>query len=362
MVATTAARGLRGRLSILASAAGAVALVAASAACTSSSREATPQSTDPDAVLSVTFQPATESFAVLTQLNAFAGDYFTAEKLDVTYNAPIPNAAQAAQSVTTDADIAIVGSTGVVPGVAARRDMVTVAVITKGPTTQITLRNDVIERLGITPDAPIRDRITALRGLSIALPQPGSTTDVAVRQAMKLYGLDPDQDVTIRPITEPAALVTAMREGQVDGFAFSAPTSVQPVAEGYASVWVSLSDIPEMAQLPWIDVVTSKTFLENNREVVKRFLRALVKAAADLETDPEAAKARIKEKYFPQLDLDVFDLAFELSLPTALQGLEPSADGLRTLLETVNSNSDNTLEVTAEQLYDTSVLAEVLAE
>lgn len=316
---------------------------------------------DPNAPTKVTFQPATESFAVLTQLNAFAGGYFEKEQLDVTYNTVISNAAQAAQSVTGNADIAIVGSTGVVPGVTAGRDMVTVAVLTKGPTTQITLRDDVIERLGITPDAPIEDRIKALKGLTLALPQPGSTTDIAVRQSLKIYGVEPDRDLTIRPITDPPALVTAMREKQVDGFAFSSPTSVQPVAEGYAKVWVTLSDLPEFKQMPWIDVVTSKSFLKDNREAVVRFVRALYKSSEDLKAKPDEAREAIRAKYFPDLDQSVYDLAFDLSLPTATQGIEPVGESLPVLLEVINSNADTQVNVSADDLYDTTVLSDVKA-
>lgn len=335
----------------------ALALVAVVAAgCGGDEPSGPAQTVDANTVIDVTFQPATESFAVLTQLNAFAGGYFEAEKLNVTYNPIIANAAQAAQSVTTNADIAIVGSTGVVSGIAARRDLVTVAVLTKGPTSQITLRNDVIQRLGVTPDSPLRDRIQALKGLTLALPQPGSTTDTAVRQAMKLYGVEPDKDLTIRPITDPPALVTAMREKQVDGYAFSPPTSVQPVADGSAQVWVSLSDLPEFKELPWIDVVTSKDYLKNNREAVTRFVRALDKAEKHLEADTAAASTAIKAKYFPDLKDDIFKLAFELSLPTATQGLAPSPNGLQVAVETINANADNKVDVTPEQVYDTSIL------
>jgi NitT/TauT family transport system substrate-binding protein len=340
---------------------GVVAALLASCAmvgCSGSDDEPAAQGSDAgDDTISVAFQPATESLAVLSQLNAFAGGFFEDEGLDVTYNTPIPNAAQAAQSVTTSADIAIVGSTGVLPAIAAGRDVVSVAVITKGPTTQVTLRDDVIDRLGVDADAPIDERVEALEGLTLALPQPGSTTDVAVRQALSAYGIDADEDMTIRPITEPSALVTAMREEQVDGFAFSPPTSVQPVAEGYASVWLTLSDVPELQELPWIDVVTSKSFLEENPEAVERFLRALVSAANDLEENADEAQTRIKDRWFPDLDQSTYDLAYELSLPTATQGLEPSEDGFDTLLQTVNDASDEDVDLGFDDVYDLSALS-----
>jgi NitT/TauT family transport system substrate-binding protein len=309
---------------------------------------------DPDVV----FQPATESMAVLTQLSAFSGDYFAKEGLKITYNTPIPNAAQAAQSVTGNADIAIVGSSGVIPGVAAGRDMVTVATLTKGPSTQVTLRNDVIAKLGLNPSSPIADRIKALKGLTLALPQPGSSTDVIVRQALGAYGLNPDKDIKIRPITDPPALVTAMREKQVDGFAFSAPTSVQPVSEGYATVWFTISDLPEYSDMPWIDVVTSKKYLKENRPTVVKFVKALQAGADDLKNNEAAASKRIKDKYFAKLDQKTYDLSFKLALPTSQKGLEPTESGLKVLLDVVNATADKKFDVTFKQGYDASVVAE----
>jgi len=307
----------------------------------------------------IVFQPATESMAVLTQLGAFASDAFEEAGLDVEYNTPIPNAAQAAQSVTTGADIAIVGSSGVLPGVEAGRDMVTVATLTKGPTTQITLRDDVIEKLGIGDDASTEEKIKAMKGLKLALPQPGSLTDVVTREALRLYGIDADKDMTIRPITEPSALVTAVREGQVDGFAFSAPTSVQPVAEGYGSVWLTLDQVPELADLPYIDVVTSKTFLEERRDDVVAFVKVLKESSEQLADDPDAVKGLVKDTYFADLDQSIFDLAWSFSLPTAQRGIEPSEEGFDALITMTENQTGEKVDVAFDDVYDLSVLEEL---
>ncbi|MFF5989438.1 ABC transporter substrate-binding protein [Prauserella flavalba] len=337
--------GLRGRVAALFA-----AMTLLVAACASP-----PQRGEGSAVV---FQPSAESFAMLTQLNAFSGDFFARQGVDVTYNPVIPNAAQATQSVTGGADIAIVGSTGVVPTVAAARDVVTVAVIAKGPTTQITLRDDVIDRLGVSPDAPVRERIAALKGLSLALPTPGSATDVMVREALRSYGVQPDSDLTIRPVTEPSALVTAMREKQVDGFAFSAPTSVQPVAEGYGTVWLSVSDLPEYADMPWIDVVTSRQYLKDHRATVVKFVRALSEAASDLRANPDQAADRIRNKYYPDLSEQAFGKSFELALPSALKDPMPTQHGLDVLLEVVNASADSPSQVQFDELYDRTVVSD----
>lgn len=340
---------------------GAIAVVALSVAGCTGSPSAGPTSTGGEQEsFSVVFQPATESLAVVNQLYAFANDAFADAGIDVTYNPVISNAVQASQAVATgSADIGIVGSNGVMSAVGSGLDVVSVATITKGSTTQITLRDDVIETLDVKATDPIEDRIEALKGLSLALPAPGSLTDLAVREMLALYDLVPDQDLTIRPLSEPAALVTATREGQVDGLAFSTPTSVQPVNEGYASVWLSLSEVPEYEELPFIDVITSRKFLQENRPAVLAFVRVLQEAADAVEADPEAAGVVIRSAYFEDIDEALWDLAWESSYPRAIQGFFPSEEGFDVMLEVINNQSDQPVDVDYTDVYDLSLLDEL---
>lgn len=338
----------------------ATALVASLVGCAA----AEPNNPDPgEQNLAVVFQPATESLAVVNQLYAFASEGFEQAGIDVTYNPVISNALQASQAVATgSADIGIVGSNGVLTAVGGGLDIVSVATITKGSTTQITLRNDVIETLGVTVDDPIEDRIEALKGLSLALPAPGSLTDLTVRQMFALYGIEPDREIVIRPLGDPSALVTATREGQVDGLAFSTPTSVQPVEEGYASVWVSLAEVPQFEELPFIDVITSRKFLQNNREAVKEFVRVLLEASESVEAEPASAGDAIKGVYFPDLSDGLWDLAWASSYPTATRGFMPTQEGLDVMLGVINDQTEQPVNVSFDAVYDLSILEELAAE
>jgi NitT/TauT family transport system substrate-binding protein len=304
-------------------------------------------------------QVASESFAMLPQLLLFARDYLEDEGLEIEYAPANPNAAQVAQSVTDTADIAFPGSTGVLPAVAAGRDVVSIATITKGPTTQLTVSNEAIEASGVSPDDPLEERVQALEGLTLGLPAAGTVTDVLVRDLLVDNGIDPDTDVTIRPIADVTALVTAMREGQVDAIAFSPPTSLQSVAEGNAQVWVSLGDVPDYEDMHFVDVVTSRTFLENRKDDVEAFLRALNAASHDIQEAAEETAPDIKERYYPDLDQEVYDLSFENSLPNAQRGLIPTEEGFQALLDTVNATSDEEIDLSFEDVYDTTLITSI---
>jgi NitT/TauT family transport system substrate-binding protein len=312
----------------------------------------------------VVVQVASESFGMLSQLMLFAGDYLEEEGLEIEYLPANPNAAQVAQSVTSSADIAFPGSTGVLPAVAAGRDVVSIATITQGPTTQLAVRKDAIEKTGVTADAPLEERIQALKGLTLGLPAAGTVTDILVRDLLSRNGVTPEKDVTIRPIADVTALLTAMREGAVDAIAFSPPTSVQGVQEGYAEIWASLGsgEIPEFEPMPFVDVVTSQAFLDQRGEDVEKFLRALDAASKALSEDPEAAAKIIKERWLPDLDQEVFDLSFEYSLPSSQRGLVPTQEGFEILLQTVNATSDEEIDVSFEDVYDTELISKITEE
>jgi NitT/TauT family transport system substrate-binding protein len=312
--------------------------------------------------IKVKFLPATESLAVLTQLQAIAKDYFKQEGVDLEYLGVLANAAQAAQTVVTGAaDIAGTGSTGALTTISGNRDVVSVALISKEPTTLLTLTNKTIAELakkGVTPKSPIKDRIAALKGLTIALPAPGSSTDIVIRTTMNEYGVDPNKDVTIQPVNDGPGLVAVARQGRVDGYAFSPPDSVIGVAEGWGSVWVSYpaGDVPAFKGMPLTDIVTSRKYLTDNPEAVRRVLKALWRASEDIKNDPEGVRKTVKDRWFKDLDPKVYDASFDAVLPGFQRGLVPEKPGFETLLKTFNVGRPAPVSLTFDEVYDTKLV------
>lgn len=311
----------------------------------------------------IVVQVASESFGMLPQLLLFAGEYLEEEGIEIEYNTANPNAAQVAQSVTSSADIAFPGSTGVIPAVAAGRDVVGIATVTKGPTTQVAIRKDALEGTGVTADSPLAERIQAMKGMTLGLPAAGTVTDILVRDLLADNGVRPEEDVTIRPIADVTALSTALREGQVDAIAFSPPTSVQGVVEGYAEVWAALNtdELPAYTDMHFVDVVTSRRFLDERADDVEKFLRALQKAADDLAERADEVAPEIKERWLPDLDQEIFDLSYDSSLPSAQRGLVPTEEGFAVLLETVNATSDEKADLDFDDVYDTTIIDKIAA-
>jgi ABC-type nitrate/sulfonate/bicarbonate transport system substrate-binding protein len=313
--------------------------------------------------IKMTFLPATESLAVLTQLQAISKNYFEEEGLDLNYLGVLANAAQAAQTVVTgQADVAGTGSTGVLTVLSANRDIVAVAQISKEPTTIISLTNKAVDAMkakGITQSSPVRDKLNGLKGMTLGLPAAGSSTDILVRSTLTAYGVDPDKDLTIQPVNDGPGLAAAARQGRVDAYAFSPPDSVLGVAEGWGQIWVSYprNDVPEFAAMPLTDIVTSRKYLKENPEAMRRLMRALWRAANDIKNDPESVRKAVKERFFKDLDPAVYNASFDAVLPGFQRGLIPEASGFPVLLKTFNVGRSQPVALSFEEVYDTALVS-----
>jgi NitT/TauT family transport system substrate-binding protein len=312
--------------------------------------------------IKVKFLPATESLAVLTQLQAIAKDYFKQEGIDLNYLGVLANAAQAAQTVVTgQADIAGTGSTGVLTVLSANRDIVSIALISKEPTTIISMTNKAaaeVAKKGITASSPIQAKMDALKGLKLGLPAAGSSTDILVRTTLKDYGIDANKDLEIVPVNDGPGLAAAARQNRVDAYAFSPPDSVLGVAEGWGQIWVSYpsGEVKQFQGMPLTDIVTSRKYYQQNPEAVRRVLRALWRAAEDIRTNPEMVRKAVKDRWFKDLDAAVYNASFDALLPGFQRGLIPEKPGFDILLKTFNLSRSQPVDLAFSDVYDSTLV------
>lgn len=291
----------------------------------------TPSDAEPDDTVAEPKSPVVIPFAdgghALTYLTFYVArglGYFADEGIELD-TVHIASAAGLAQAIIGgERDIASLGVTGVYSAVAQDRDIRLFAAVSNRPTTGFTLRKEVADELasrGITPESPIADRVTALKGLTIASPATGSLTDLMIRAVISEYGLNPETDITITPVADQNALVALVREGRADGLAFSSPVSDVGVAEGWGVKWINLAtgDVPSMANMLFVGVAAKDSWLQQNRDIAIRFTRALWRATNYLNSDLDGAR-RVVREFFPDMDEDLFNAAFDASVGAFLAG------------------------------------------
>ncbi|MBC7803798.1 MAG: ABC transporter substrate-binding protein [Candidatus Parcubacteria bacterium] len=157
----------------------------------------------------------------------------------------------------------------------------------------------------------VYERIALLKGLRLAAHTAGSSPDLTLRFVLRQSGMNPESDVQVLPIVQ-NAILAAMEQKRIDGFAYSSPLADTAVAKYGSKVLVSFADgdyRPLAGQLS-ITMVCSKDWLEKQPEAAAATLRAIWRAMRVMQSDPAKARAAAR-KAFTSLDDAVFDMAFE---------------------------------------------------
>ena len=163
---------------------------------------------------------------------------------------------------------------------------------------------------------------------------------------------------------DPSPLVN----GEVDGFlAYITNESITVANLGFETTNLLFADngLPFVAEA----FIVTQDSIDNNREALKGFLRATIRGWKDALADPEEGARLAVDVYGKELGLD---LAKEIQQSNSQNDLlvltpETQANGLLTISAELQAQNIETLAtagytITAEQLFDMSLLAEVYEE
>jgi NitT/TauT family transport system substrate-binding protein len=94
------------------------------------------------------------------------------------------------------------------------------------------MNKDTADRLHITAQTPLQDKLKLLRGLTVAGTRPGAATYLLAEYYVRKGGWEPQKDVTVVGIGGPSAMVPAVENGRVDVVCGSSPVPEFPVYHG----------------------------------------------------------------------------------------------------------------------------------
>ncbi len=132
-------------------------------------------------------------------------------------------------------------------------------------------------------DGPIK-KITDLRGRKIAVNSFQDTGYYALLGALYGSGLKRDDVEVLAP--GPAGVTKLMAAGTVDAIMATPDWGVYLEKDGMKLHYISVEDVfPSMAQA----IIASDAVIKNRPQIVKGFVRAVMRALNDIVRDPEAA-------------------------------------------------------------------------
>ncbi|MCA0042003.1 ABC transporter substrate-binding protein [Celeribacter litoreus] len=299
---------------------------------------------------------STKSFAFLTFFVASAMDYFEEAGVDVEEVRTGSGSKAMAAMVNGDANIYIGSTTTAFKTREKGVPVKIIAPVVRQLTSSIVVSEEWAESHGVTKDSTIPEKLKALEGARIAMSGPGSGSDQVVRYVAAEAGFDPERDMQIVPMGSNAATyMSAMQAGQIDGFSASPPHIQIAEKDFNATILLNLAagELPTLDGYFYIGMISRDDWIEENTEAGARVLRAL-QMAMDAVHDPELTKAAAQatfEKYYPDMDRDLFQSVWDSQVSSVPVNLEMSDAMLRDVLAFHNQFSES--QISADLIPET---------
>lgn len=186
----------------------------------------------------------------------------------------------------------------------------------------------------------------------------GSSSDIALRAILKSAGIDDKKDVTILPTGGEPERTAALESGAIDGTVLQPPTTGVLEKKGYRI----LANASNVVDVPNTSYVTSRKYLKSDRDVVKRFLMAMLDGVHAYKTDPTAAIASTAA--FLKVSVDDMKPAYDFYVKEIFPDeLRPSMSGIKNLFEqTISQTNPAAKTANPSDYVDQSILDELERE
>ena len=159
------------------------------------------------------------------------------------------------------------------------------------------MHRDVAREKGITEKTPLQQKLKALKGLTVGATNPGALTFHLATFVVRKAGYVPQQDVKIIAIGAGPSWIAALENRKVDVALTATPVPETAISRGFAIMFINNakgedSSIPEFLME---NLITRPEVTEKNPDLVRRMVRALVKANKwALGSSPEQVAEALK--------------------------------------------------------------------
>jgi NitT/TauT family transport system substrate-binding protein len=285
----------------------------------------------------VVFTLGAESLAFITPLVARGKDYFKDEGIKAEF-VILAGGPQAMTAILSGEAQVYLGIPSTAMKVLLNNQDVAVYGSLMGQfPANIVIQGDIAAKRGITPTTPIKERLTALKGLSIGVPAAGSSQDQVVRYSLRQGGINPDREATIAPVGAAAALMGAFEQKRIDGFVWSSPVTEQAQQTLGAVEIVSYTrgDDEAVRGFMFLALISKTAWLKAEPALAAGVVRAMWRAEKLIHENPADAQEAIRP-IFKSMDPKLYELGFSrnaYAVPTSPRVEEPGLELNRVLMK-----------------------------
>jgi NitT/TauT family transport system substrate-binding protein len=198
--------------------------------------------------------------------------------------------------------------------------------------------------------------VAELRGKFVAVSRFGGTTDLAARVALQSHGLDPSKDVVLIMIGLGNTRNAALMAGSVDANIANPPDNSMLKQKGFRE----LLFLGDAIEFPSNGFTTTDRRLAENREQVKRLLRALYRGLLFSRDNPEETIKIIEREW--KLEPAMARDSYISIMKAATRDGSASDAGLRVHLKLIQESDKTVGNVALSKIVDFRVLEEVRRE
>jgi NitT/TauT family transport system substrate-binding protein len=199
-------------------------------------------------------------------------------------------------------------------------------------------------------------RMEDLKGKVFGTTRFGTLSDLASRFALRLYGIDPERDITMVQTGGPAETVTAIATGKIQAAALSPPATLQAKK-------AKLKELLDMSKLDAEyhinGVVTTRKYMKTNEDTVRRFMRAYIEGAMRGQRDKNFS-LRTMGRVFRTDDRELLDESYELIIKNNfVVPPYPSVPGIASLLKGLEQSNPKAKASKPEEHADSRIVREI---
>src|ERR1043166_8454237 len=198
--------------------------------------------------------------------------------------------------------------------------------------------------------------IKELKGRTIGVNAIGGTNYASARTVLQNAGIDPDRDVKLVAIGDQKLVYEALRIGRVDAPMATPPYSVLLKKEGFPL----LAHASDVVTIPFVGLSTTLQQIQSKRPQIKRILKAEIEALRSLHADSRGTIEVIRARF--AMDESMATESYQVVKGAFSRDSRTSRQALDGLLEQDKKDNQIPASVTAEQVYDPSLVEEALKE
>ena len=191
-------------------------------------------------------------------------------------------------------------------------------------------------------------KMEELKGKAIGVTRYGSNTDISARFAIRKAGMQPEKDVALIQLEDYAGIMGGIQSGRIAAGALADPFTDHAKKLGYKEI----ADIAALGlEFPFVGIVTKKTFIKEQPDLVQRFVRAYTESIALYKNNRELAK-QVTSKYTGIKDPEILNSTVDFYAPKLASVPYPTIGGIRFVLDQVATRDPRAKNFAPETFMD----------